>query len=415
MSRAAALREQAIGKLYEAQEALDSGKESTFDGLMTEYNRLDRDFRMAAIADARASGQDTTILPGFGSAQVPTTPEGLAAAIAAHTGKPSGSGPSGPRLGGAFPGYGGGGGADGSWGRAFVEARSHSGILTGSGFQAAVLAPGSTAVAVPLRIEPIVDARRARFIAQLLTEQDAPTGQLSYMRQTVRQLNAAVVAAGAAKPISTVTLEKVEDSTKVIAHISEPISRFDLADAPSLMAFIDSELQLGLYLAFDTRIVAALLAAATQGEATLDLAGIRKAITTLQIGELEPSGIVCSPTSWEAIEAEAIATFAANGNMPAATAAMARRLYDVPVVVTNSISDDVAIVGDFVGSTTLPSAEIWRTGDVMIDLSDSTPRVVGEETVSDFRLNQIVARAEFRREIAVGRPAGFVVVGAEGS
>ena len=42
-----------------------------------------------------------------------------------------------------------------------------------------------------------------------------PTAQFAYLRQTVRTSAAAIVAEGSAKPESTYTLERVEDSLDV--------------------------------------------------------------------------------------------------------------------------------------------------------------------------------------------------------
>ena len=64
-------------------------------------------------------------------------------------------------------------------------------------------------------------------------------------------------------------------------------------------------------------------------------------------------------------------TFAANDNTPGATDALARRLYGVPVVVTNSATSGEALIGDFAGS-----ARIFRTGSASITVHDSQPRDV---------------------------------------
>lgn len=68
-----------------------------------------------------------------------------------------------------------------------------------------------------------------------------------------------------------------------------------------------------------------------------------------------------------------------------------------------------ALVGAFGrGSEGQQTAVMEATGPVRIDIRDTTPRDVEGETVSDFRANQVVFRAEFRRNIAVGMPDAFV-------
>ena len=48
-----------------------------------------------------------------------------------------------------------------------------------------------------------------------------------------------------------------------------------------------------------------------------------------------------------------------------------------------------------------------RTGSASITVHDSQPRDVSGTDYADYRLNQLVLRAEMRAEVAVWRPAGF--------
>lgn len=284
------------------------------------------------------------------------------------------------------------------WGAEFEQARAQS-------FKA-LLEVGSTAVTIPLATDPVADARQARFVFQLSPSSEAEGGHFAYLQQTARTNNAAEVATGALKPVSVFTLERVNDTTKVFAHVTEPIDRFLLEDAPNLRQFLNAELQYGVAKAFDTHVVTDITAAATAGSGTtFDLAGIRTAITDLQEADIEPTGIVMTPADWETIEDEATTTFASNDNAPAATEALQRRLYGVPVVVTNSATAGQAIVGDF-----RESARIYRTGNASITVHDSQPRDVTGTLYADYRLNQLVLRAEMRAEVAVWRPAGFILV-----
>jgi hypothetical protein len=142
--------------------------------------------------------------------------------------------------------------------------------------------------------------------------EDAPGGYFGYLRQTLRELAAAVVPRGAPKPISRFRLERVEDSTKIIAHITDPIDRFDLVDAPALERFLRDELEYGLMKALDGHIVAQLLADATAGGAPVNLAAVRAAITALQERDLQPSAVVLAPSDWETVEGEAVALNSVN-------------------------------------------------------------------------------------------------------
>lgn len=77
------------------------------------------------------------------------------------------------------------------WGRDFEKAR----VMAGK----ALLEVGSTAVESPLFAEPIVDARQARFVYQLMPSTEAEGGTFGYLKQTTRTNNAAEVARGALK------------------------------------------------------------------------------------------------------------------------------------------------------------------------------------------------------------------------
>gem|GEM_PF-3852100 len=285
------------------------------------------------------------------------------------------------------------------WGREFTQAREASGTK-------ALLDPGTTAVTLPLAAEPVTDPRQASFVFQLVPTEDAPAGVFSYLRQSARTNNAAVVASGALKPQSTYTLQRIDSKTVVIAHVSEPIDRYMIEDAPMLQNFLNQELVYGLNKALDARTVANIRTAATAGSTTLNLANIRTAITTLQAADLEPTAIVVNPTDWQSIEAAAATQFASNDGFATPNEAMQRKLYGLSVVVTNSTAAGKALVGDFGGS-----ARIFRTGSASITLHDSQPRDVAGTLYADYRLNQIVIRCEMRAEAVVLRPSGFVRVG----
>lgn len=64
-----------------------------------------------------------------------------------------------------------------------------------------------------------------------------------------------MVPRGGRKPISRYQVERKEGRSVTIAHLTEPIARQDLADAPLLTAFVDSELRLGLETALEDEII----------------------------------------------------------------------------------------------------------------------------------------------------------------
>ena len=268
--------------------------------------------------------------------------------------------------------------------------------------RAGLLDSGSVAVSTPLSPTPVADGRAARFVYELCPSENAPGGRFGYMKQTVRTNNAAVVARGATKPTSVYTLKRVDDSVDVIAHLSEPIDRFDLRDAPMLTQFLNREMTHGLSRALDAELVAAIQLEALSNHAAPDLAGIRSAITLLETRDLAATAIVLCPDDWEVVENQTATAFVGT-SMSQANDAFDRRLYGVPVVVTNALSAGEGIVGDFAGS-----AMLYRTDQVLIDASDASPRAQDAAYVADFARNQVVFRAEMRAKAAITRPLGFV-------
>lgn len=69
----------------------------------------------------------------------------------------------------------------------------------------------------------------------------------SYVRQTVRVNNADVVPAGELKPTSVFTVEEVDGSLDVIAHMSEYVGTYLLKDNEALEGFLTSELRSGIF------------------------------------------------------------------------------------------------------------------------------------------------------------------------
>lgn len=414
MGKMGALREEALGKLIEAKDIAESGEELSasdqrrFDATMAEFHRLDR--QVAALGgktDLPATYEEA--IEHYGGA-VNGTSHGSMPVMRDASGQAipwPGSRTSGP-----VPGLRPSPGA--SWTEAVLTASGGS-----SGIMAALLTPSGTApVSVPLAPLPVTDPRQAQFVAELMPVDEAPGGRFSYLRQTTRVNNAAVVAEGERKPTSIYSLERIDDRTRTVAHLSEPIPRQQINDAGMLRQFLDDELKYGLRLAIDDEIVngdgtgesmdGILSLATPQAFATDMMTTARKAITRLQAANLAPSAFVLNPADWESIELAAADQFAANSNQPSPADAMARRLWGVPVMVSNGIAAGTGILGDFATSAVLRVTEQAR-----VDWSENVfdPNALGAGVgASDFERNLIRFRAETRVAIAVLRPIGFVAL-----
>lgn len=286
-------------------------------------------------------------------------------------------------------------GLGGTWATKFVDYVGTKGITTPSG---------------GLRLpSPVLDVQRdpeqPNFAQDLIPSESLSTAKYSYLRQTARTNEAAPVAAGATKPESAYTLERVEDEVATIAHIVDDVNRADLADASFLKDFIRAEMFLGLREAVDDQVIngdgtganltGILETSGIQSqEFTLDiLTTLRKAVTKLQMVFIQPTGLLLHPTNAEEIDL----TVDLDGRyyFSGPQASGASPVWSVPVVVTPTIEVGTALMGDFKGS-----ARIFSREEAALDFTEAL----------GFKENTVTFRAELRMGLAVLRPLGFVTV-----
>lgn len=112
----------------------------------------------------------------------------------------------------------------------------------------ALVAPGSTTTQVVLDPNPVVLGKPGANLGLLnvLPVVKHASPKYSYLRQTVRTNNAAVVEPGAEKPKSIFTLVNVDNELDVIAHESEYIDKYLIRDNENLKQFVESELADGI-------------------------------------------------------------------------------------------------------------------------------------------------------------------------
>jgi HK97 family phage major capsid protein len=114
---------------------------------------------------------------------------------------------------------------------------------------------GAAVVAQEFTADPISLGRPPLSLLDVIPVITHPTQEISYLRQTTRTNNAAVVAAGALKPTSVYSVTRSENSLAVIAHLSEGIPRHWLLDNTALEQFLDNELRYGLAVAVDAKVL----------------------------------------------------------------------------------------------------------------------------------------------------------------
>jgi HK97 family phage major capsid protein len=308
------------------------------------------------------------------------------------------------------------------WGKAFMQALPYQ---PASGRKDLMPPTGSVTVGSPLTtIGTLGDLGRAETLLQFIPREQIGEDNVSYLAETERTHEAAPVAAGEAKPVSTYKLERKDDRVRVIAHLTEPINRFWLADAPLLKSYIDGVLREGLMLELEYQII--------QGDGTgenflgiLNWPGIlaepfavdaittcRRAITALELYSITPSGFVLHPADWETIELaydEGVYQMTSSEAQPPVDRAR-RRLWGLPVALSTNCPEGVGILADWANAV-----HLWECGAVRIDWSESvtipsTEYDADKEFYSAFETNQVVFRAELRAILGVPRANGIVEI-----
>jgi HK97 family phage major capsid protein len=259
----------------------------------------------------------------------------------------------------------------------------------------------------------------AETILQVIPIEQTTQDKISYLRETVRTHAAASVPVGTTKPTSTYNLERVNEDVVTIAHLSDPIPRQWLNDAPMLSRYVGKVMREGLLLEIERQIfagdgvddeftglanVSGLLG---QSFSTDILTTTRKAITTLELLPVRPDGWAIHPNDWEDFElAENTAGFYAMGlpgEIPVDRAN--RKLWGLPVLVTPNVTENTAYLGAF--KTAL---KLWEREGVTIDWTDSFNTTISGSEVTGFQSNQIMFRCEGRFQLEVGRPGAIVEV-----
>lgn len=209
--------------------------------------------------------------------------------------------------------------------------------------------------------------RPQRLIDLIVSRKAITSPAFEYLRQSLRQSNAAPVADLAAKPVSTFTTEPITDTVRVVAHLSEgvPVRYWD--DHREIVNWLESEMVAGLLDALEAQIVAGdgeginmeglLTVAGTTAVAySGDLPStLRSAITALQVLGVQPNAWVLNPADAQAVDllrwswdpaAASPAQFLADGfTNSAANSANIFGGSDIQRVVSNSIPAGTAVLG----------------------------------------------------------------------
>lgn len=155
-----------------------------------------------------------------------------------------------------------------------------------------------------------------------------------------------MVAEGAVKPTTLLGLTRVEKTLQVIAHLSEPIPRFWIQDVAALEQFVNAELEFGLGVALEAKVLADTAGASgvqSQTYSTSVLQTLRKALTKIEVAGYALGSIVLHPTDFEGIEL-ALASVTAIEHLSLPYDAASRRLFGTPIVTTVAATAGVGVV-----------------------------------------------------------------------
>lgn len=269
----------------------------------------------------------------------------------------------------------------------------------------ALTTSGQVTTDVPIRPDVIPTGRPATSLLDVIPTISRPTPTWRYLRQNSRALAAAPVADGALKPVSVVGTQTVESGCAVIAHLSEPVGKFILGDAPGLQRFVADELVYGLDRAIEAQAISGdgtganltgvLNTSGIQVQAfdTSAIVSIRKALTKAEAAGYAPSVAVLRPEAWEEIELAATSDQAiAFRGVPIDLTE--RRIWGLRVVLSTALPVKVGVVLD-------PAAVSIDIVGPRIDIEWSA------ESGELFQRNQIQARVEGRFGVSVYQPAAI--------
>jgi HK97 family phage major capsid protein len=216
-------------------------------------------------------------------------------------------------------------------------------------------------------------------------------------------------AAGGLKPESALTLEVVSTSVKTIAHWI-PMTKRAASDAGQVRTLVDNFLRYGLNEELEDQILNGSGAGenftgilqsgvSTVGSAGTDIDAIVDAIRTVRVtGRRRPTGLVIHPNDWYStgfLLAKDLQNNYLVGD-PRASVDQLNQLWGLQVVVSEAITENTALVGDF------RQAVLWEREGVDVMVSD--------QHADFFTRNLLAILAEMRAAFGVLDPQGFCTV-----
>lgn len=283
------------------------------------------------------------------------------------------------------------------------------------------------AAVLPDFLPGIVELRfRRLLIAQLMATGATESDQISYVKETLFNNNAAGTSEASALPQTDDTIARVVEQVGKIGHFMKVTDEL-LQDAGSYNSFLQNRMVFGVNYKEDSELLygagypsvpglltrsgmqTALAAGATGTPSTngqLVVTAIYQMINNVRFNAfVEPDAIVVNPIDWFNIRTatDANQQFYGGGPFTGAygstnwTFSNTDALWGLPVVITPAINAGSICVGGF-----RENAQVFRRHGVTIEMTNSN--------VDDFQNGLITTRAYERLALAVYRPGAFGLV-----
>lgn len=286
-------------------------------------------------------------------------------------------------------------------GRSIVEVKDISSLTTdAAGSVGALIQSDRRGMQVEL-------PQRRMTVRALLAQGNTASNSIEYEKEKLFTNSAAPVAEGALKPQSELQFEDATATVRTIAHWMRASVQV-LADTPALRSIIDQRLRFGLSYVEEQQLLngsgtgqnlgglvtnATAYAAPGSLSATSQIDIIRLMILQVALAEYPANGIIMNPIDMAAIEMEKDGDGRYLIGNPQGT--IDKRLWGLPVVETQAMTVDKALVGAF-----NLAAQIFDRQDATVEVST--------EDQDNFVKNKVTIRAEERLALAIYRPQAIV-------
>ncbi|HET6911620.1 MAG TPA: phage major capsid protein [Mycobacteriales bacterium] len=280
------------------------------------------------------------------------------------------------------------------------------------------------AAVIPEFLPGIVDLRfRKLVVADLMAQGATTSNQVSYVKETAFNNNAAGTAEQAQLPQSDDTIARVSEQVGKIGHFMKTTDEL-IQDAPAYESFLQNRLVFGVRLKEDgellsgtgypsvpgllgrsgmqTNITVGTTASPAAPSGVID--DVYAQITAIRFNAfVEPDAILVNPTDWQKIRLakDANGQYYAGGPFTGAYGnggySNVDALWGLRVLITPAIAAGSMLVGGY-----QECAQVFRRQGITVEMTNSNDL--------DFENGLITVRAEERLALAVYRPGGFGLV-----